>query len=265
MNTCQETSHKSSIERVTDKIYSCTLDSSPPTINMPNLLITGSNRGIGLEFVKQYAAVGWRVFACCRNPDKSEALKQLVSQHAGLLSVHVLDVADFEQIDRLATELANQEIDLLLNNAGVCPDIYHNGFGITDYATWMQTLRVNSMAPLKMAEAFIRQISCSQQRKIINITSKMGSIADNTSGDYYLYRSSKTALNMATKNLSIDLAPRSIITAVLHPGWVQTDMGGPNALITVQQSVTGMRRVIAQLTPVDNGKFYAYNGKEIAW
>lgn len=265
MNTCQETLNRSSVERVTGKIHSCTLDFSPPTINMPNLLITGSNRGIGLEFVKQYAAAGWRVFACCRNPDKSEVLKQLVSQHAGLLSMHVLDVADFEQIDRLATEFANQEIDLLLNNAGVCLDTHNNGLGITDYAAWMHTLRVNSMAPLKMVETFVEQIARSQQKKIVNITSKMGSIADNTSGDYYLYRSSKAALNMVAKSLAVDLAPRGIITAVLHPGWVQTDMGGPNALITVQQSVAGMRRVIAQLAPAASGKFYAYDGKEIAW
>ncbi|MCX7184791.1 MAG: SDR family oxidoreductase [Nitrosospira sp.] len=232
---------------------------------MPNLLITGANRGIGLEFAKQYAAAGWRVLACCRNSDKSEELKQLASQHTGWLSIHALDVTDFEQIDRLGTELAEQEIDLLLNNAGVCLDAHNNGFGTIDYAAWMHTLRVNSMAPLKMTETFIRQIARSQQKKIVNITSKMGSIADNTSGDYYLYRSSKTALNMVAKNLAIDLAPRGIITAVLHPGWVQTDMGGPNALITVQQSVAGMRRVIARLAPAANGKFYAYDGKEIPW
>lgn len=232
---------------------------------MPNLLITGANRGIGLEFAKQYVEAGWRVFACCRNPDKSEVLKQLASQHAGWLSMHALDVTNFEQIDSLAAELASQEIDLLLNNAGICLDAHNNGFGATDYAAWMQTFRVNSMAPLKMAETFVRQITRSQQKKIVSITSKMGSIADNTSGDYYLYRSSKTALNMVAKNLAIDLAPRGIITAVLHPGWVQTDMGGPNALITVQQSVAGMRRVIARLAPVDNGKFYAYDGREIPW
>ncbi len=232
---------------------------------MPNLLATGANRGIGLEFAKQYAVAGWRVFACCRNPEKSGALTQLASQHAGLLSVHTLDVTSFEQIDSLAAELASQEIDLLLNNAGVCFDTHNNGFGATDYAAWMRTFRVNSMAPLKMAETFVRQITRSQQKKIVSITSKMGSIADNTSGDYYLYRSSKAALNMVAKSLSIDLAPRGIITAVLHPGWVQTDMGGPNALITVQQSVAGMRRVIAQLAPADSGKFYAYDGKEIAW
>ena len=121
------------------------------------------------------------------------------------------------------------------------------------------------MAPLKMTEAFVNQVRRSTQKKVINITSKMGSIADNTSGGYYLYRSSKTALNMVTRNLSIDLMPHGIMTATLHPGWVQTDMGGPNALITAGSSVAGMRRVIEQLTLADSGKFYAYNGKEIAW
>ncbi len=232
---------------------------------MPNLLITGANRGIGLEFVRQYIELGWRVFACCRNPDQATLLKQIASMHANSLSLHELDVSDFEQIDRLSTKLANQNIDLLLNNAAVFLDTHANSLGRTDYEAWMYCLRVNSMAPLKMTEAFVNQVRRSTQKKIINITSKMGSIADNSSGGYYLYRSSKTALNMVTRNLSIDLTPHGIMTATLHPGWVQTDMGGPDAPITAESSVAGMRRVITQLTPADSGKFYAYNGKEIAW
>ena len=232
---------------------------------MPNLLITGANRGIGLEFARQYIESGWRVFACCRNPDQATLLKQLASMHANSLSLHKLDVSDFDEIDRLSAELADQDIDLLLNNAAIFLDTHDNELGRTDYEAWIYSLRVNSMAPLKMTEAFINQVSRSTQKKVINITSKMGSIADNTSGGYYLYRSSKTALNMVTRNLSIDLMPHGIMTATLHPGWVQTDMGGPNALITAGSSVAGMRRVIEQLTLADSGKFYAYNGKEIAW
>ena len=232
---------------------------------MPNLLITGANRGIGLEFARQYIESGWRVFACCRNPDQATLLKQLASMHANSLSLHKLDVSDFDEIDRLSTELADQNIDLLLNNAAVFLDTHDNELGSMDYEAWIYSLRVNSMAPLKMTEAFINQVRRSTQKKVINITSKMGSIADNTSGGYYLYRSSKTALNMVTRNLSIDLMPHGIMTATLHPGWVQTDMGGPNALITAGSSVAGMRRVIEQLTLADSGKFYAYNGKEIAW
>lgn len=232
---------------------------------MPNLLITGANRGIGLEFAKQYVEAGWRVFACCRNLDKADTLKQLAVQHTGLLSIRTLDVANFDQIERLAIELADQEIDLLLNNAGIYSDTPQGGFNTIDYEAWMHAFQVNSMAPLKMAEAFARQIARGHQKKIVSITSKMGSIADNTSGGSYLYRSSKTALNMVMKNLSIDLAPRGLITTVLHPGWVQTDMGGSAALITPQQSVTGMRHVIEQLTSANSGKFYDYEGKEIPW
>lgn len=232
---------------------------------MSSLLITGANRGIGLEFTKQYLEADWRVFACCRHPDKADALKELSARHVDLSSVHALDLADFKQIERLAAELAGQEIDLLLNNAGIYPDVPNVGFGTINYEAWQRAFYVNTMAPLKMAETFASQIVRSQQKKIISITSKMGSIADNSGGGSYLYRSSKTALNMVVKSLSVDLAPRGIIAAVLHPGWVQTEMGGPHALITTQQSVTGMRRVIEQLTPAQSGKFYAYDGKEIPW
>lgn len=232
---------------------------------MPNLLITGTNRGIGLEFSKQYAETGWRVFACCRHPGKADALKQLAAQHPGSLSLHALDVADFDQIEGLAAELAGEKIDLLVNNAGIYADTFRGGFGATDYQAWLRAFCVNTTAPLKMAETFASQIAQSQQKKIVCISSKMGSIAENTSGGCYLYRSSKAALNMVVKSLSIDLAPRGLLTAALHPGWVQTDMGGPNALITTQQSVAGMRQVIEQLTSQQSGGFYAYDGKEIPW
>lgn len=232
---------------------------------MPSLLITGANRGIGLEFAKQYAEAGWRVLACCRHPDKAEALEQLASQHEDLLNLYALDVANFNQIENLAADLADQKIDLLVNNAAIYPDTDRRGFGTTDYQAWRHAFYVNSMAPLKMAEAFVNQIASSQQKKIVCITSKMGSIADNTSGGCYLYRSSKAALNMVMKSLSVDLAPQGIIAASLHPGWVKTDMGGPHALITTQESVAGMRQVIEQLTPAQSGKFYAYDGQEIPW
>ncbi|HWT29227.1 MAG TPA: SDR family oxidoreductase, partial [Methylophilaceae bacterium] len=155
-------------------------------------------------------------------------------------------------------------IDVLINNAGVYP-MGKEAFGNVDYQAWAETFRINSMAPLKMAEAFIDQLLLGKDRKIINITSKMGSIDDNTSGHHYLYRSSKTALNMVTKSLAIDLAPKGIVAIVMHPGWVQTDMGGSSAPTTIPQSISGMRSVIAHLTPADAGKFYAFDGKEIPW
>jgi len=232
---------------------------------MNTALITGANRGIGLEFAAQYAADGWRVLACSRDPEKSDALGKLAAQYPGLITVHALDVADHAQIEHLAQLLEGEAIDLLINNAGIYPDSDTGGFGHTDYEEWMQVFRVNTMAPLKMAETFASQIRRGKGRTIVSISSKMGSIADNSGGGNYLYRASKAALNMVVKSLSVDLKPLGITAVIFHPGWVQTDMGGPNALISAAQSVSGMRRVIGQLTLADSGKFLAYDGQEIAW
>lgn len=228
-------------------------------------LITGANRGIGLEFARQYAADGWRVLACCRQPEKAEALNKLAAQYPRLIQIHPLDIDDYGQIKRLAKTLANETIDLLINNAGIYPDADSKGFGHVNYEDWMRAFRVNAMAPLKMAEVFVAQVARSKLKIIANITSMMGSIDDNTSGGSYLYRSSKAALNMVTKSLSLDLRREGITAVVLHPGWVQTDMGGPNALITTEQSVSGMRKVIGKLSSSCSGKFYNYDGREIPW
>jgi len=231
---------------------------------MPNVLITGANRGLGLEFTKQYAEDGWRVFACCRNPDSAKDLLELTAKHSSLISIYTLDVGNFNQIDELAQSFS-QPIDILLNNAGIYPASPNGKLANSDYDKWLEAFRINSLAPFKMAQAFAGQIEKGQIKKIINLTSKMGSIEDNTSGGSYIYRSSKTALNMIIKSLSFELAPRGISTIVIHPGWVQTDMGGPNGLINAQQSVSGMRKVIDKLTLADSGKFFAYDGKVIPW
>lgn len=232
---------------------------------MNTVLITGANRGIGLEFATQYVADGWRVLACCRQPEKSAALDKLAGLYPGRIKVHFLDVADPIQIDQLGQVLADESIDLLINNAGHYPDSDKSGFGHTDYAEWLQVFRINTMAPLKLAETLAAQIARSKHKSIVTITSKMGSIADNSGGGSYLYRSSKAAVNMVVKNMSIDLNPLGIIAVVFHPGWVKTDMGGPNALITAEQSVSGMRRVANRLAPADSGKFFGYDGQEIPW
>ena len=232
---------------------------------MKTTLITGASRGIGLEFCRQYAADGWRVLACSRLPEKADALNRLAAQYPELIKVHALDVADHVEIERLAQVLADESIDLLINNAGIYPDSDKSGFGHTDYAEWVQAFRTNTMAPLKIAEEFATQIARSRQKTIITITSKMGSIADNGSGGSYLYRSSKAAVNMVVKSLAIDLKPLGITAVVFHPGWVKTDMGGPNALISTEQSVSGMRQLISSLTMEDSGKFFGYDGREIPW
>ena len=226
---------------------------------MPTVLITGANRGIGLEFARVFAADGWNVHACCRQPEKAAKLKAL----AGEVSVHRLDVTNGLQVAGLARELAEEPIDLLLNNAGIYGP--RTGFAQTDYDEWAPVFQVNVMAPLRMAERFVRQVAGSERKLIANISSKMGSIGDNARGGSYIYRSSKAALNMVVKSLSIDLAGRGIAVVAFHPGWVQTDMGGPEASLTVAESVAGMRAVIEHLGPADNGKFFNYDGSEIPW
>jgi NAD(P)-dependent dehydrogenase (short-subunit alcohol dehydrogenase family) len=232
---------------------------------MTTALITGASRGIGLEFCRQYAADGWRVLACCRHPERSDELNKLAAQFPELVKTYELDVADHAQIEHLAQVLDAESIDLLVNNAGIYPDSDNRGFGHTDYAEWTRAFRINTMAPLKMAESFSRQIAGSKLKTIVTITSMMGSIADNRGGGSYLYRSSKAAVNMVVKSLSIDLKPAGITAVVFHPGWVKTDMGGPNALVSAEQSVSGMRRLIVRLTIADSGKFFGYDNREILW
>ncbi|MGZ8184145.1 MAG: SDR family oxidoreductase, partial [Methylobacter sp.] len=199
---------------------------------MATVLITGASRGLGLEFCQQYAAEGWQVLACCRNPEKIVKL-------AGIPHVQVfsLDVSDFAQIDKLATQLQDSDIDVLINNAGIYGDSSKCGFGQMDYAAWMHSFTVNTQAPVKMAEAFLPQLKRGNKKLLVSISSQMGSIADNKSGGSLLYRTSKAALNAAMKSLAIDLENQRIGVLVLHPGWVKTDMGGTNALIDAQKSV----------------------------
>ncbi len=232
---------------------------------MKTVLITGANRGIGLEFARQYAGDGWRVLACARNPSDSDALNQLAIQFQDHVQVHALDVADHARIEQLSHELSAEKIDVLVNNAGVYPASHGGSFHQIDYDAWAYAFEVNAMAPLKMADAFYHQIARSDTKKIVTISSKMGSVSDNTSGGSYVYRSSKSAVNIVMKSLSIDLESKGVIVALLHPGWVRTEMGGPNALISAEKSVTGMRQVIADLIHTDSGKFFAYDGQIIPW
>lgn len=226
------------------------------------VLITGANRGLGLEFTKQYASDGWQVIACCREPNTAAALNALVTIHPNNIVVYALDVANFNQIDALAAQLKGKKIDILLNNAGIYPE---SGLDAMNYDNWAQAFKVNTMAPYKMVEAFLNNVAASELKKIVVLSSKMGSMSDNTSGGSYIYRTSKAAANMMIKSLSIDLKSQGIACITLHPGWVQTDMGGPNALINTQQSISGLRQVIAELNLNNSGRFIAYDGKVIAW
>ena len=238
---------------------------------MPTVLITGANRGIGLEFVRQYLADKWDVIACCRAPADAKELKALAERHASL-HIEGLEVDDEKSIGALAAKVQGMAIDVLINNAG----IYTGGtekvsagmgdktqeFGTIDSAAWMKVLRVNVIAPIKVIEALAPGLKAGV--KIINISSRMGSLADMGAGSL-AYRSSKTGLNGAMRVIAHDLRERGMIIANFHPGWVQTDMGGKNAHLTPAQSVTQMRQTIATLTPEHSGRFLSYDGQVIPW
>lgn len=225
------------------------------------VLITGANRGIGLEFARQYAEAGWKVIACCRDLKQAASLQALADTYPDI-KTYALDVADFAAIEALAAALKDEKIDVLINNAGVYP---HSDLNHADPEQWLHAFKVNSMAPFKMATAFTPHIAASRLKKLVTLSSKMGSLDDNTSGGSYIYRTSKVAANMVMKSLAIDLKPYGISVAALHPGWVQTEMGGPGALIDTRASVSGLRNVIEHLNLDNSGQFITYDGKVINW
>lgn len=231
---------------------------------MRNMLVTGANRGLGLEFARQYAIDGWKVYAACRDPDAARELVQLAAESGGAIRVLALEVTDAASVRAAAQSLAGDPIDLLVNNAGVGSPKKQR-LGSLDYAAWAQVLDVNTLGPMRVVEAFLDNIANGSDRQIVTLTSAMGSIADNASGGSYAYRSSKAAVNIVMKSLSIDLAPRGISCVVVHPGWVRTAMGGPDGKLTPAESVTALRRLIAGLKPQDTGRFFNYDGKPYPW
>ncbi len=236
---------------------------------MPTVLVTGASRGLGLEFVRQYCADGWSVLACCRLLDRAEGL-QALAPAPGRLQVHALDVSDFAAIDVLAARLRGTPIDVLINNAGLFgpkPGAEHDSqqeFGQVNYAHWQRLFVVNTQAALKMAEAFIDHVAASEQRKIVALSSGLASIGD-ASGGYYAYRTTKAALNMAMVALANDLRARRVRVGLLCPGWVRTDMGGPNAPLTAEASVRGLRARIAELDDARSGQFFSHKGTRKPW
>src|SRR5262245_31651614 len=184
-------------------------------MNHGTVLITGANRGLGLEFTRQYAADGWHVIACCRDPKEAPELKKLKAE------VHALDVTSQESIDHLAKTLNGKPIDVLINNAGTHGD--RRSFGETDIALWKQIFAVNTIAPYQVLAALLDNVVAGAQKKVVNISSKVGSIGDAPGGGNYAYRSSKTALNMVMVNAAHELKNHGITILLIHPGWVQTD------------------------------------------
>lgn len=230
---------------------------------MTSVLVTGANRGLGLEFVRQYAHDGARVIATARTPAKAAALLDLAAGSKGKVTIHPLDVGSPASIAHLATELGDQPIDILINNARVYGGD-HQRPGDIDYETWMRTLSVNTLGPVRVLEALRVNLANGREKKAIALTSGMGSTTRHD-GAALIYRSSKAALNNAMRGLSLALKSDGVIVVVIHPGWVQTDMGGQGASLTPTQSISALRKIIAGLKPGDSGRFLNYDGSELPW
>lgn len=230
------------------------------------VLVTGANRGIGLEFAKQYAEKGYTVIATARKPDKAEALNALASTNDKVI-VEKLDVTDHAAIEALAEKYKDQPIDILLNNAGITGGAENQAFQKIDYAVFDKVMAVNVHGPMKMAEAFYWQVKASQQKKIIAVSSSMGSIT-NTFGILYAYRSSKAALNMSYATLAKELKRKKIIVGLVNPGRTDTDMMkniDPKKLRPAKTAAADMIRNIDQLTLKTTGSFIQYDGTILPW
>jgi len=227
---------------------------------MTLVLVTGASRGIGLEFVRQYAADGYKVIATCREPESAKDLDRV----NGDVTKIALDVTSADSVGALVKALDKQPVDILINNAGVYLDRGVK-FGEIEYDKWAESFAVNVLGAVRVAEAVSDLVGRSKRKLMVFITSQMGSIGDNAAGGSFAYRSSKAALNAAVKSMSIDLKPQGTACLLFHPGWVRTDMGGKNATLEVRDSVSGMRRVIEGFDLEQTGSFLRYNGETVPW
>ena len=230
---------------------------------MTNVLVTGANRGLGLGFVKNYLGKNVNVISIIRDPKSSKELLALKERFPDNLEIFELDLLKEGAGYTLANFLGDRPIDILINNAGVGSTNQH--LQAVSPKPWLEVLKVNLIAPLMVTQSIIDNVKKGSDKKIYFLSSQLGSIADNTSGGMYIYRSSKTGLNQVVKSLSVDLKPQGITVVSLHPGWVKTDMGGPNAPVSIDESIEGMMQVIYSTDIKDTGRFLNYDGKELPW
>jgi NAD(P)-dependent dehydrogenase (short-subunit alcohol dehydrogenase family) len=230
---------------------------------MATVLITGANRGIGLELARAYAEAGDRVFAFCRAPGGADKLEALAQSSGGKLSVHAMDVADGASVAAAAKAVGAAPIDILINNAGVSGGRVPSLDGV-DFDDWIETLKVMTVGPFRVVQAFLANLAAAPGAKVMTVTSQMGA-STWPMGGAYPYVSAKAGVNRGMKSLALDLKGQNIIVALIHPGWVRTDMGGAGADISAEESAAGIHKVIADLTMKDTGKFYKWNGEIHPW
>lgn len=235
---------------------------------MQHIVITGANRGIGLELARQYIArPETQVYALCRKPEEAKALQLIETEAAGRLNVLHFEATDEVDIHHAAEAVAGftDRVDLLLNNAAINPPSDHQRLETITAETMLHTLHINTVAPLMVAQSFANLLKQGSLPRLVNVSSEMGSLNDRDYGGYHAYCASKAALNMITRGLSAELIEHGIVTISLDPGWVKTDMGGEDADLTPEESVRGMIRVIDGLTRKDNGSYLRWNGRTLAW
>ena len=236
---------------------------------MPTVLVTGANRGLGYEHVKQYAQKGWKIIACARDPEKAAELQELKNEFNRQLIIEQLDVIDHLRIEELAEKHRNTAIDILINNAGTTGPLgvpgsmeYMKIDGM-DYQIWRDILEVNVLSPFKIATAFRHHIAASKKKILIMMSSDLGSVEQNSFGGFYSYRTSKSALNIISKGMSVDWNDITVIA--LAPGWCKTYLGGEQAEIEPADSVRQQQEMFEQITTLDSGKFLDRFGQEVAW
>ena len=236
---------------------SCSASDDGAASSQGVVLITGANRGLGLEFARQYSDDGWTVIGTARSPDRADDLTALD------VEVMQLDVTDADSVSRLASDLDGRAIDMLINNAGIFPRF--DSLAETEFDAVALMLDVNVIGPMRVTQALLPNLTAGTQKKVINISSGLGSIENNGFGRFYGYRESKAAVNMFSKTLAVELADEGFTVLAQHPGWVQTDMGGPEATLTPEESITGMRAVIDNATPEMSGTFWSVDGEQVPW
>jgi NAD(P)-dependent dehydrogenase (short-subunit alcohol dehydrogenase family) len=230
---------------------------------MTTILVTGASRGIGFGLVERLAARGDRVLACARDPG-SPGLAALAARHAGRLTLHRLDVADPDSVARLAAGLEGQPLDVVVNNAGIHGPDRQDALDM-DFDGFAQTLAVNTLAPLRVAQALLPNLRAGERRRLVTVSSIMGQLAGGGGPGDIAYRTSKAAVNKVMQGLAAELRPSGITVVVVHPGWVKTDMGGRGATLTVEQSTRGLIALIDSLTIDKTGSFLNYDGRPLAW
>ena len=236
---------------------------------MPTVFVTGANRGLGYEHVKQYAEKGWKVIACARNPEQAKGLKELQKEHGENFIIEQLEVVDHNRIEELAEKYSDEAIDILINNAGTTGPMGVPGamgyqkIDSMDYQIWRDILEVNLLSPFKIATAFHKHVARSDKKILIMMSSDLGSVEQNNFGGFYSYRASKSALNIISKGMSVDWNDVTVIA--LAPGWCKTYLGGDEAEIEPAESVEQQQEMFEGIAAKDSGKFLDRFGKEVAW